>query len=395
MEPILYNTIIIGAGPVGSYLAEKLAKLGYKVLVLDKKTSPGQGICCTGIVGKECLDLLAIDDNLVFRQANSARFFAPSGKSLRIWRNEPVAYVLDRPNLEIELVSRAQTAGAEHNFGTSVIDIKKTANCLHIETECGGQKKSFNSETAVIATGFGSPLPRKLGMGKINDFVIGAQAEVKIGDIYEVEVYTDHEMAPSSFAWLVPTRDNKGLAGLMTSQRPEQCLKKLLAHLKALNKITSTDVVPSYGAIPLRSLPKTFADRILVVGEAGGQVKPTTGGGVHYGLLCADIATRTLHQAFQAKDFSKSRLAIYQKQWRAKLNKELQAGYWAHRLYRKLSNRQIERLYALATITNIPKLIAEMESFSFDWHSKLILEILKYLAFKHPIKTGKTLAKYP
>lgn len=391
----MYHTIVIGAGPIGSYLAEKLAKLRYKVLVLDKKTSPGQDICCTGIVGKECLDLLAIDSSLISKASSSARFFASSGKSLKVWRNEVVAYVLDRPVLEIALATRAKAVGADHLFDTQVTGIQTGANCLCIETDCEGQRKSFETETVIIASGFGSPLPRKLGMGKINDFIIGAQAEVETNGVDEVEVYVDHDLSPGGFAWLVPTGDNRGLAGLMTHNQPEKCLKTLLSKLVSQSKIVSSDVVTSYGAIPLRPLHRTYVDRILVVGEAAGQVKPTTGGGIYYGLLCADIAVATIHQAFLAKDFSQSMLASYQRQWRAKLGKELRTGYWAHYLYRKLDNKQIERLYNLAINTNIPQLITEMKGFSFDWHSKLILEILKHLAFRHPVKTGKTLAKYP
>jgi len=389
-----HNTIIAGAGPVGSYLAERLAKLGYKVLVLDNRAAPGQDICCTGIVSKECLDLLAIDESLIFREANSARFFAPSGKSLRAWRNDSVAYILNRPALEIALANRAQKTGVEYRFNTQVTDIQTGVSCLHIETESCGQKESLESEAAVIATGFGSPLPKKLGMGKISDFIIGAQAQVEVRGIDEVEVYIDHDLAPGGFAWLVPTQGNIGLAGLMTSWQPKRCLKKLLSHLKALDKIIATDVVPSYGAIPLRPLRRTYTDRMLVIGEAAGQVKPTTGGGLYYGLLCANIAAQTLHQAFSAKDLSQSKLGYYQKQWRTKLNKEIQTGYWAYSLYRKLNNQHIERLYHLANNTAIPNLITEMKGFSFDWHSKIILDILKHLAFKHPIQTGKTLAKY-
>jgi digeranylgeranylglycerophospholipid reductase len=389
----LYDTIIIGAGPVGSYLAEKLAQLSYKVLVLDKKAAAGQDICCTGIVGKECLDLLAIDDSLIFRQARAARFVVPSGKSLRLQRDGEVAYVLDRPALELALASRAQAAGAVYLLSALVTDIQNGVDGIHVEADCGGQRRMFEAETAVIATGFGSPLPSKLGLGKINYFIMGVQAEVEVNGIDEVEVYFDHALAPGGFAWLVPTKKNKGLAGLMTYQQPKNCLNKFLSDLKAQKKIASNQVIPSYGAIPLRSLHRTYTDRILVVGEAAGQVKPTTGGGIFFSLLCADVATDTLHQALQTKDFSQSKLASYQKQWRAKLGKELKTGYWARGLYEKLGNQQIELLYYIASNNGIPQLITELEDFSFDWHSKIILKVLMHLALSIPGQAIKSLAK--
>lgn len=376
MRERLYDTIVIGAGPIGSYLAGRLAQLGLEVLTLEKKASLGQNICCTGIIGKECVDLLAIDNNIVIRPASSAKFFSPTGKTFRLWRNDNVAYITDRQALDLMLANRAQASGADYLLGAQVTDIQIRDHCLRLETDYQGQKELFEAKTAVIATGFGSTLPERLGLGKISDFVIGAQAEVEVNSISEVEIYIDQCLAPGGFAWLVPTRDNKGLAGLTTHQQPERHLNKFLLNLKAQDKITSTKVIPGYGAIPLRPLPKTYADRVLVVGEAAGQVKPITGGGIYYGLLCANIAANSLHQAFLSGDFSKRTLSFYQKRWQAKLGRELTVGFWMHQLHHKLGNRQIERLHNFVARSDIPRFITEWDDFSFDWHSKLVLSLV-------------------
>ena len=134
-----------------------------------------------------------------------------------------------------------------------------------------------------------------------------------------------------------------------------------------------------YGVIPLRPLSKTYADRVLVVGEAAGQVKPTTGGGIYYGLLCADIAAGVLHQAFLAGNFSAAILSAYQKKWWARLNRELTIGYWAQALLARLSNNHIERLFHLASKKGVSELITTGCSFSFDWHSRLLLQMADYL----------------
>ena len=390
----MYSTIVIGAGPVGSYLAEKLAILGYEVLVVDKKAAAGKDICCTGIIGKECLDSLAIDSSLVIRQANSARFTVSSGKSLRLWRDDEVAYVVDRQALDMALATRAQAAGASYLFETQVTDVKAGLDSVRIEADCCGNMRSFEAKTVAIVTGFGSSLPGKLVRGRITDFVVGVQAEVSVADdIDEVEVFLDRDIAPGGFAWLVPTKDSKGMAGLMARQQPERHLDKLLSNLKTQGKIISTEVNPGYGAIPLKPLPRTYADRILVVGEAAGQVKPTTGGGIYYGLLCADIAADILRQAFLANDFSISRMASYQKRWEDRLHKELRTGYWAHRLYERLDNRHIESLHGFVSNNGIPQLITETEGFSFDWHSELILRMLKHLAFSVPFRAVKAFSR--
>jgi digeranylgeranylglycerophospholipid reductase len=382
-EMNLYNTIIIGAGPVGSYLAYKLGQLGYKVLVLDKKSAAGQDVCCTGIISKDCFNLLPADINLARRPARSVRFVAPSGKSLKLSRRDEVAYVVDRVALEQVLVARAQ-ANVRYVFGSEVIDIEPTTEFIRVKADCGGHKTIFESETAVIAAGFGTPLPARLGLGEIKNYVIGAQAEVGITDVDETEIYLDRRLCAGGFSWLVPIGDNRGLVGQLTYCHPKRHFKNLLAALKTNGKISLTGVTPDYRLIPLRPLPKTYADRLLVVGEAAGQVKPTTGGGIYYGLICADIAADTLHEAFKAGDFSESRLASYQKEWHARLCRELKAGYWAQRLYRMMGNSQIEGIHNFISHNGMSQFIAGMDDFTFDWHSRLIRKTMKHLAVAIP-----------
>jgi digeranylgeranylglycerophospholipid reductase len=117
----------------------------------------------------------------------------------------------------------------------------------------------------------------------------------------------------------------------------------------------------------------------LVVGEAAGQVKPTSGGGIYYGLLCADIAAEVLHQAFLAGDFSTAALSTYQKKWRARLNRELTFDYWARTLLAKLSNSRMDYLFRVASKRGVPELIAATTNFSFDWHRGLLFQMAWHL----------------
>ena len=64
----MYDVAIIGGGPVGSRLAQRLADLGYGVAVIEQKEQPGKQVCCTGIVSKECLGSFAVPDDLILRK---------------------------------------------------------------------------------------------------------------------------------------------------------------------------------------------------------------------------------------------------------------------------------------------------------------------------------------
>lgn len=389
----MYDVIVVGAGPIGSFIASRLAELGYQVIVLEQKKGVGENVCCTGIISVECFSTFNLNAT-IFRKANSAKFFAPCGQFIRLERGSPQAYIIDRASLDKSLKQRAQRHGANYLFSASVVAVTPEADCISATVDYHGKQRTFTAQAIILACGSGSGLPEKLGLGKITDFVSGAQAEVNTIDIDEVEVYFDQNLSPGFFGWLVPTTPDKGLAGLLVPNDPALYLRNFLHHLQAQGKIASTEAEMKFCTIPLRTLPRTYSDRIIVVGDAAGQVKPTTGGGIYYGLLCADIAAECLHQAFLANDFSAARLSSYDKQWRAKLNRELQSGYRARWFYKRLGNRHIDKLISVAQDNGIPKLIAEWPDFSFDWHGPLISQVVKHLALAAPLQPIRGLSKH-
>jgi digeranylgeranylglycerophospholipid reductase len=382
------DVIIVGAGPSGSRLAFRLCQLGYAVLVLDRKAAAGENICCTGIVSQQCVDDFGIDSGIILRHASSAKFVGPSGNDLRFSHDSRVACILDRPALDRALAGRAREAGAEYAFATEVTAVEPETDSVRVRASCPGEEVIFNARAVVLANGFGSPLPRRLGMGAIKDVVIGAQARVAVSGVDEVEVYFDRSLAPGGFAWLVPHNESAGLAGLLTRYRPEQHLESLLSRLQTQGKIVSTELERDYAAVPRGSLPLTGADRILVLGEAAGQVKPTTGGGIYYGLLCADIAADCLEAAFNASDLSAARLSWYDRQWRARLGREIKIGSRLCRFYQRLGNGNIERLFKLARGTDLPRFISDLEALPLDWHGALAVKLLKYLAVNVPLRAA-------
>ena len=372
----MYDVIVIGGGPVGSYVAYKLAGMGHKVMVLERKRRIGESVCCTGIIGQECVSSFTIDDNVILRPVNSAKLFSPSGNLLRLWREEPQAYVLDRAAFDIAMANRAQGNGAEYILDSPVSNIEVEDDRVKIAAIHQKAGLSLEARGAVIATGFGSKLAERLGLGNFGDYVIGGQAEVATTEVGEVEVYLGREIAPGFFGWLVPTLPRMARVGLLSRHNPELYLRKLLASLVAQGKIVSTEARLSYGGIPLKPLGRTYGERLIVVGDAAGQVKPTSGGGIYYGLLCADIAADTLRKALQRDDLSAKSLAKYEREWRRKLGRELKIGYWARKLFERLSDNQIDRIFNIIKANGIDEALLKARDLSFDWHSQAILMLL-------------------
>ncbi len=396
----MYDVAVIGAGPTGSQVAFRLAAQGHEVVVVEKKAEIAAPVCCTGIISQECFKSLDIADDVVFRNASGARLISPSGKTLPLRRSEPQVAIVDRPAFNAALARRAQEQGVEYHLGRAVVNLQPGDKgvCLELETQGNGDESlPIQARVVVIAAGFASKLGG-LGSGKTVDFVIGAQTEVETEGVDEVEVYFGEEVAPGFFAWLVPTLPGRALAGLMSRRNPDVYLKRFLAHLAAQGKITLAEgeVGLTYGGIPLQPLAKTYGDRTVLVGSAAGQVKPTTGGGIYYGLLCADIAAKHLNRALKIDSLSSRNLSRYQTEWRKRLGTELKIGYWARKLSERLNDGQIDQIFDIIGASGIDKALLDADDLSFDWHSKVVSRLLAdralsraMMVIKVPFITGR------
>jgi digeranylgeranylglycerophospholipid reductase len=373
----LYDVIVVGAGPAGSHAAYKLAASGYKVAVFEEKSGAGLNVCCTGIISTECFHSFDLSTEAILARASSAKFFSPSGRYLRLQAAEVQAYVVDRLLFDKAVASKAKSQGAQYFFSSPVTDIVPGEDTVQVETLCSGGRQVFSARSVVLATGFRPKLVRKLGLGRIRNFLVGAQAEIDAKNIDETEIYFGREIAPSSFAWLVPTSANRAYIGLLATGRAKLHLQKFLDTLFDQGRIASRAVEIRQKVVPLGTLARTYGNRLLVVGDAAGQVKPTSGGGIYFGRIGAEMAAEALDEALRSDNLTAGRLSRYEKLWKARMGKELSRGYWVRWAYSKLSDHQIEGIFRALDSGGTDGVLLDSHSFSFDWHSRLILAVLK------------------
>ena len=223
---------------------------------------------------------------------------------------------------------------------------------------------------------FRFPLLRMVGLqnGGPHDSMVGCQAEVETHELEDTEVYLGDETAPGSFGWLVPLSDSRALIGIMSRQKLNGRMDRFLSRAREMGKVRDLIITPQRWGIPLRPLSRTYGERVLVVGDAAGLAKPTTGGGIYYALLSGEIAASTANEALLAGDFSARRLKRYEKRWRSALVREMRIGLYARKLYEGLRDGQIERLLGALVTSEVQDEVIHGPDFSFDWHGRAILK---------------------
>ncbi len=149
-----------------------------------------------------------------------------------------------------------------------------------------------------------------------------------------VELWFDKDLIPDGFFWKIP-RGESVEYGMLSMSAKFQDLEKFF-RLKSYKKRA--------GLIPI-GLQKTYFPRTLLVGDAAGQVKPWSGGGVIYGLTCAGIASDVIKKAFEEKNFSEEFLSQYETRWRKEIGKNITLGLMFREFYKDLNSEDLEKFF--------------------------------------------------
>jgi len=315
----LYDVIIVGAGPGGSFTAKLLASAGYDVILIEKDTIP-RDKPCAGWITPQVLNLLELNPSrfdcchpiygAVLWETENKRFYPYFVKY-----SEPISYGIHRIEFDTILTDMAKDAGAEVLDSTMVTNIHRQKEVIYVQVS---QNQEVKGKFIIGADGTHSIVARDLWIRrkwKPSELVQCVVSETKFGE--HIKNLTNYYGCPelflnaesNSYSWFFTKGPflNIGLGIQMSKITPKNNVQTLYAaflqKLKQINHIDGIALAPHkvhlYPAYHGPYHYPTYEDRVILIGDAGGFPINSTGEGIRPALLSGKFAAETIIQAFE------------------------------------------------------------------------------------------------
>ena len=129
----------------------------------------------------------------------------------------------------------------------------------------------------------------------------------------------------------------------------------------------------NFHPIPLSGPVKAYSNGFLAVGDAAAQVKPTTGGGVIFGLNCAKIAANVAVEAIKRGDYSSKFLNTYQWCFMKLLGFDVKVMKIARKLLDTLPDEKIDKIIDFCKKTHVDLDLSDLKE--IDFQGRILLDI--------------------
>ncbi len=364
-----YDVIIAGGSVAGLICAREVARNNHSVLVIEEDYEIGTPEHCGGLVSTTGLEELGV---IPFRKTfdhliESAEIHAPNGTSFSINSKKQKVAEISRRELDKQLAHQAQKNGA----------VIKVRNSFQELTEKGVRTNDGEIECKIFVDARGvSSLIHKDRTGILSSAQYEIYADwIKKG---KVEVFLNQEKYPGFFAWVIPSDEGKGKVGVAGKGiNAAETIEKLLETMGEHSTIRKI-----YAPIWIKGPIEKFTDgKTVTVGDAAGQAKPTTAGGIYSSGMGGLYAGQAISKYLESK--KESDLEEYQKKWTDKFGKEFERQLFARKILERLDNNTINKLFESIT----PEIIKEIsEKDDFDFHTG---SIVKLLGIKGSLKTAQ------
>ena len=359
-----YDVLIAGGSVAGLTTARECSSNGNSTIVIEEDHEIGTPEHCGGMVSLSGLQKLGLmlDSNNFQNAVPMARIRSKSA-SFELSAEKQNVIVVDRRGLDKQIAKQAEDAGAQIRTRCTFKSIAKKESKYTIKTSDG----EIECKYFVDAKGLGS-----LKDASQNGILASAQFEVyaKWIEGKTVEILFDSDKYPGFFMWIIPMGDGRGKIGVAgkginTSVALHEFIRSKGEKYSIIRKI--------FAPIWIGGPKSQFVfDRTLIVGDAAGQTKPTTAGGIFSCGMGGVFAGQAISNAIEKND--DTLLYEYEKSWKSMFQKEFQSMLLARKVLERLDNKAIDGIFSSLS----KKAITDVSNFSdFDFHSSALALFLK------------------
>ena len=371
----VWDVVVAGCGPAGAVAARDLACRGFSVLIAEEHHEVGRPVQCAGLVTRRVFDAVPAPE-CVINTLSSAELIAPTGRKVGFGHGPEKAVVIDRALFDRRAAELALDAGCTLALGFRVSGFSN-ASGDHAELSISGKrgKDRVRSRVVVAADGVQSSVGRAAGIRPPEQILPAYEAELTgvEGPLDTVKILVGREVAPGFFGWLIPSGEGRAILGLCCEPGPLPALvyfQRLLHDTTLAPQLRKAQVLRYYsGSVPVSTVLKTCSDRLVLVGDAAGQVKPISGGGIYTGTRCARLAGEVVAWALEKGDLDRGALKEYEKRWKGELGRELRMGRMVRRAFVNVTDAQMDELVRMLDRPELLSLISERGD--LDFPSKL------------------------
>lgn len=336
------DVIVVGAGPAGSVAAITLAQRGVRTLLLDRHRFPRDKPCGGGMRYGVLRRFPALAGYLrasvPLHEIRRVHMESPSGASAVAELDEPLYLTFRRLEFDAALLERARALGVEVVEGARVVEVERSVAGVAARTIDG---RAFAAALAIAADGVNSVVAPQAGLGNgftADTLAIDTMEETpldELGIAHPDTMYVAYGYRGwPGYGYVFPKRHHvdAGVGFLLSFFKRALGGAPLDHHRRFLEEARTKGVVRGRSnpanfkayRLPLGGpLALTYADRVLVCGDAGGFVNGYTGEGIYYAMVTGEHAGRTAAEAVAGRDYRAGALARYQTRWQAEIGEEL------------------------------------------------------------------------
>ncbi|MHA1995362.1 MAG: geranylgeranyl reductase family protein [Candidatus Hodarchaeales archaeon] len=385
-----FDIAIIGAGPSGSLAGRQAAieNPESSIVIFEEHNQIGKPTHCSGLIALQGLHNLGIKDSIIQKkllvnEIKRARFYAPNNNSFQITRKNDSLVVLDRYILDRYLASSSERVGAKIYSDHQVREIIFARNSWKLLIRHRKKLKKINAEFLISAEGSKARLAQSIGLKTPNQNWLfpAIQYEMERLTDFETdcsELFFGNKYAPGFFGWFIPLNEESARLGIAISPiyagktriYMERFLRK---HPIIKMRTKKAKRINSYGGFVPASGPvkKTFSKHFMLVGDAAGQTKATTGGGVNIGGFCGRLAGKYAGKIIANEISSQQGCQEYQNQYKAHFEPNLSLMKYFRRIISNLPDKVWDDLIEIALTTDMEE---SLRSTDIDLHGSGLLQ---------------------